>query len=125
VLMRIFALGSIRSNREYIEAELALATASAMFKQVESLVRLLSVSLSLLHLHRLTPLESLQQDESVRGLIIGPKGPKVATRDVLVADCRKKLVKAKKLVELTRPEWLDRLEEQRRKAVIRGMGRGR
>jgi hypothetical protein len=64
-------------------------------------------------------------DDNVRGIIITPRGPKVANRDVLVADSQKKLVKAKRLVTISKPEWVTRLEDERRLNSAKGYGRGR
>lgn len=90
-----------RHNREYIEGLHKLATADAMSRQIDTL------------------------DENVRGLIITPRGPKMATRDVLVADTQKKLEKAKRHVALSKPQWLVELEEAKRVEAAKGYGRGR
>lgn len=90
-----------RPNREYIDSIQQLASAEAMTRQVDSL------------------------DDNVRGIVITSRGPKMASRDVLLADSQKKLVKAKRLVTINKPEWLTQLEERKRANAAKGYGRGR
>ncbi|KAM0792156.1 hypothetical protein ACM66B_004854 [Microbotryomycetes sp. NB124-2] len=75
------------SNREYVEALQGLAAVEAMSRQVEGM------------------------GDNVRAFVVGPGGPKIATRDNLMEDVKQKLKAAKAVASLAKPTWLSELEQ--------------
>ncbi|KAK4053675.1 hypothetical protein OIV83_001331 [Microbotryomycetes sp. JL201] len=86
-------------NREYIDALQGLAAVEAMSRQIEGM------------------------GDNVRAFVVGPRGPKIATRDNLMEDVKQKLRAAKQVANLAKPAWLTELEQT--KPLGAGYNRGR
>ncbi|KAK4048727.1 hypothetical protein OIO90_005720 [Microbotryomycetes sp. JL221] len=86
-------------NREYVEALQGLAAVEAMSRQIEDM------------------------GDNVKAFILGPSGPKIATKDKLLEDVKHKLKAARAVASLAKPAWLSELEQT--KPLGAGYNRGR